>query len=146
MGNKYDDIINMKYPFVKKNDNINEKHPRMKISDRAKIFASFAALRGYDAAIKARQKITIPKCELSEDKIEYLDKKILEIEKLTKNGKHPIISIIYYNRNKLDDEGEYIKFTGMTVGIDRYARLIQVVDKKIDFMSIYDIELEEDME
>ncbi len=50
---KYDDIIQMDYP-LKGSDLI--KHPRMRVEDRAKIFAPFAALKGYEEAIAAKQK------------------------------------------------------------------------------------------
>jgi hypothetical protein len=45
---KYDDIIDMEYP-LKTSDTV--KHPRMSNAERAKIFAPFAALRGFDEAI-----------------------------------------------------------------------------------------------
>ncbi|MDD3403777.1 MAG: hypothetical protein PHQ72_10540 [Hespellia sp.] len=51
---KYSDIIHMKYPLSSA-DRI--KHPRMSNSDRAKIFAPFAALKGYEEAIEAKQKL-----------------------------------------------------------------------------------------
>ena len=44
MGN-YDDIINLPHYELK-------HHPRMSMWNRAAQFAPFAALRGYDAAIK----------------------------------------------------------------------------------------------
>jgi hypothetical protein len=45
---KYDDIIDMEYP-LKTSDTV--KHPRMSNAERAKIFAPFAALRGFDDVI-----------------------------------------------------------------------------------------------
>ncbi|MBP1757002.1 MAG: hypothetical protein H6Q59_3400, partial [Firmicutes bacterium] len=44
----YDDILHTEYP-LKNRDII--KHPKMTIEDRAKIFAPFAALKGYEEAI-----------------------------------------------------------------------------------------------
>lgn len=46
-----EDIIYTKYPFDKPS-----KRPRMSISDRAKIFAPFAALRGYEEEIDKQKK------------------------------------------------------------------------------------------
>lgn len=41
----YDDIINLPHPT-------SDKHPRMSLYDRAAQFAPFAALDGYEEAIK----------------------------------------------------------------------------------------------
>jgi hypothetical protein len=49
---EYEDIIDLEYP-LKTSDTI--KHPRMSNAERAKIFASFAALKGYEDAIEKRQ-------------------------------------------------------------------------------------------
>ena len=43
--------------------------------ERAKQFMPFAALRGYEIALKEREKIVVPKMELSEDMREELDRK-----------------------------------------------------------------------
>lgn len=44
-GRAYDDIINLPHPT-------SDKHPRMSLYDRAAQFAPFAALDGYEEAIK----------------------------------------------------------------------------------------------
>lgn len=53
MASDYSDIIHMEYP-LKTSDKI--KHPRMNLADRAKIFAPFAALKGYEEAIAKKQR------------------------------------------------------------------------------------------
>jgi len=45
---KYDDIINMEYPF-------NTTRPRMPMEERAKIFLPFAALKGFEEAVERTQ-------------------------------------------------------------------------------------------
>ena len=51
MRSDYSDIINLPYP---QNDwNFLMKHPRMSMTDRAKIFHPFAALRGHSEALDA---------------------------------------------------------------------------------------------
>ncbi len=44
----YQDIIKKSRP---ENPEIRRKHPRMQLADRAKIFAPFSALRGFDDAL-----------------------------------------------------------------------------------------------
>lgn len=51
MIDNYKDIIDLPYP---RNDwNFLMKHPRMSVTDRAKIFHPFAALRGHSEALDA---------------------------------------------------------------------------------------------
>ena len=51
MRDDYKDIIDLPYP---RNDwNFLMKHPRMSMTDRAKIFHPFAALRGHAEALNA---------------------------------------------------------------------------------------------
>lgn len=56
---KYDDIINLDRP-------ISKKHKPMSPENRAAQFAPFAALTGYEEAIKETAHITQKKQELSE--------------------------------------------------------------------------------
>lgn len=50
-SHQYDDIIETEYP-LKSHDNI--RYPRMDMSERAKIFSPFAALRGHEDLIAKR--------------------------------------------------------------------------------------------
>lgn len=136
----YDDIIHMEYP-LKSTDVI--KHPRMRLEDRAKIFAPFAALKGHEEAIKAREKIIVPRIELSEEAMEYLDLQLGKIEGLLADGQHPIITVVYFQRDKLskEDGGEYIQFTGMVAKLNRTSRILQIVEKRLPLEDIYKIEL-----
>ena len=46
---RYDDLIHLPHP-------VSKKHPRMPVLDRAAQFSPFAALSGYDAAIKETER------------------------------------------------------------------------------------------
>jgi hypothetical protein len=139
---KYDEIINMEYP-LKSSDVI--KHPRMSIEDRAKIFAPFAALKGYEEAIIAKQKIVVPRIELSEESKEYLDLQLGKIEQFLTKEQHPIITIVYFHKDKESNKegGEYIQFTGMVAKFDLTSRILQIVEKRFRLEDIYSIEGEE---
>jgi hypothetical protein len=139
---KYDDIIHIDYP-LKNSDVI--KHPRMQVEDRAKIFAPFAALKGYEEAIAAKQKIVVPRIELSEESKEDLDLQLGKIERLLTNGQHPIITVVYFQKDKESnkDGGEYIQFTGMAAKFDRTSRILQIVEKRLRLDDIYGIEGED---
>ena len=105
------------------------KRPRnkMPVSDRAKQFMPFSALKGLDEALRAKEKIVVPKVELSPEMAEELDYKMHLLEK----GK--MVTVIYFSN------GEYVKVTGLVARIDQTSRVIQIVNTKIRFDDIFDI-------
>ena len=100
---------------------------KMSVQNRAKQFMPFAALAGYEDALAAKEKITVPKIELSEDMALELDRKMQLLEKGN------MASIVYYKN------GEYLKKTGLIAKIDTTCRVLQVVSTKIPFDDIFDI-------
>ena len=105
------------------------KRPRnkMPVSDRAKQFMPFSALKGLDEALRAKEKIVVPKVELSPEMAEELDYKMHLLEK----GK--MVTVIYFSN------GEYVKVTGLVARIDETSRVIQIVNTKVWFDDILDI-------
>jgi hypothetical protein len=138
---KYDDIIHMEYPL--KSSDL-KKYPRMQIEDRAKIFAPFAALKGYEEAIAAKQKVVVPRIELSEESKEYLDVQLGKIDQLLLSGQHPMITVVFFQEDKRNNKegGEYLRFTGMAARFDRTSRILQIVEKRLRLVDIYSIECE----
>ena len=51
------------------------------MENRAKQFVPFAALKGYEEALRAKEKIVVEKIELSEEKKAELDYKLQQIQK-----------------------------------------------------------------
>lgn len=102
---------------------------KMPIEERAKQFMPFAALRGLPDALAAKEKVLVPKVELSPEMEEELDRRM---HLLTK-GK--MATVIYFQK------GEYIKITGLVARIDETSRLLQIVNTKIQFEDILQIEI-----
>ena len=102
---------------------------KMPIEERAKQFMPFAALRGLPDALAAKEKVLVPKIELSPEMEEELDRRM---HLLTK-GK--MATVIYFQK------GEYIKITGLVARIDKTSRLLQIVNTKIRFEDILQIEI-----
>ena len=102
--------------------------PKMTKEDRAKQFMPFAALKGYEEALRRKEKVIVPRMELSEEYKEMLDWKLRQVRK------NDIITVTYFCR------GEYLKQTGMVARLDETARILQVVNTKILFEDIYEIE------
>lgn len=101
----------------------------MPIEDRAKQFMPFAALRGLPDALAAKEKVLVPKIELSPEMAEELDRQMHLIAK----GK--MATVIYFHN------GEYIKITGLVARIDETSRILQIVNTKIPFADILQVEL-----
>ena len=68
-------------------DDFRIKHPPMPLSKRAKIFSPFAALRGFDREIVAKQVEYEEKHILSEGEIEELNRRLSILRNLTWNSR-----------------------------------------------------------
>ncbi len=100
---------------------------KMSISDRAKQFMPFAALKGLPEALAAKEHINVPKKDLSPEMADELDRKMHLL------SKGQIATVIYFHK------GEYLKITGMVARIDTTCRLLQIVNTKIPFDDLLDI-------
>ena len=98
MSGKYDDIIDLPHPTSK-------KHPRMSRQNRAAQFSPFAALTGYDAAIRETARITEDTRELSEDAAVELNYKISLLQQEQAGVKK--IKVIYFRQDTTKDGGAY---------------------------------------
>ena len=107
----------------------NKPKNKMPIEERAKQFMPFAALRGLPDALAAKEKVLVPKIELSPEMAEELDRQMHLIAK----GK--MATVVYFNN------GEYIKITGLVARIDETSRILQIVNTKISFDDILQAEL-----
>ena len=102
----------------------------MKISERAKIFGAFSPLKSFDKALREKERVTVPKIELLDDKIEEIEREMQKIEV----GK--IISVVHYA------EGEYEKTVGCVSAFLPEEKYIKVIKRKIYFEDIYDLKVE----
>lgn len=105
------------------------ERPKHKMSreERAKQFMPFSALKGLEEALAEKEKIVVPRIELSEDSAVELDRKMHTLER----GK--MATVVYYHKD------EYLKLTGVVAKIDEDSRILQIVNTKISFEDIFDI-------
>ena len=119
MSGPYDDIINLPHPTSK-------RHPRMPIRDRAAIFSPFAALTGYDAAIKETGRLTDERIELDVEALSALDMKYqLLMEAL---DEAPEVTITYFQPDERKAGGKYLTATGAVKKVDDFERRITMQD------------------
>ena len=84
MNGKYDKIMGLPH-------HVSKTRPQMPMSDRAAQFAPFAALTGYDAAIKETGRLTDERIELDVEALSALDMKYQLLWKpLMKHQKLPL--------------------------------------------------------
>ena len=128
----YEDIINLPH-------HVSKTRPQMSMLDRAAQFSPFAALTGYDAAIKETGRLTDEKIEMDEDRKTALDmKQTYLIEML---DEQPEISITYFLPDTKKSGGAYVTVTGNLKRFDEYERLLILTDgKKIPMDDIADID------
>lgn len=116
---KYKDIINLPHKQ-------SAKRPHMTLLDRAAQFAPFAALTGYDDAIKETGRLTDERIEMSEEKLAVLNARYqMLVDHL---GEEPEVTITYFVPDIYKSGGSYITMTGIIKKLDAYERLITMTD------------------
>ncbi len=98
-------------------------------AQRAQIFQSFDALKGFREILKEQEKIVVPKKILSEDDLAELDYKVHQI----KVGM--MIKVVYY------DKGQYIQLEGRVAKINLDTKMIQIVKTKLSLKELVNIEI-----
>ena len=119
--NNYKDIINLTRP--------QSKHPHLRIDSRAAQFAPFAALTGYDNAVKETARLTKRKIELNDELKEIINNKLNYIEKNIKDKN--IISVTYFIKDEKKDGGRYENYSGIIKRINNVEEYIKFEDNKI---------------
>ena len=109
-------------------------HPKMDRENRAKQFMPFDALKGFREALEEKERVVVPKRELSEEQKEELDFKLRQIRKMD------MIKVEYFH------DGEYVQVTGVVSRIDETSRVLKIVNTKIEFEDIVDLRMEEKRE
>lgn len=97
-------------------------------ADRAKIFMPFDAVKGFREALAEKERIVVPKIELSEERKEELDRRLRMIH----TG--DIVTVIYFHN------GEYVKLTGMVSKFSPSGRTLSIVNTRICFDDIRELE------
>ena len=128
---KYDDIINMKH-------HISKKHPQMSLYARSAQFAPFAALTGYEDALKETSRHTDCRIELDEEIRNILDSKLQIISENIKLKSE--ITFTYFIPDTKKEGGAYTSVTGIVKKIDIYNQKIILLDQtEIPINEIIDI-------
>ena len=132
-NHKYDDIIDMPH-------HVSSVHAHMSSVDRAAQFSPFAALTGYDAAVKETARLTEQRIELDEYEKEEIDSKLQYIKSVMPDS--PEITITHFKKDLLKDGGSYVMSEGHVKKIDEYENTIVMMNgKKIYIDDIVEIQI-----
>lgn len=119
MSRNYDDILCLPHPT-------SVRHPRMTMIDRAAQFSPFAALTGYDAAIRETGRRTGSRIELDEDARCALDlKQQLLMELLPVQ---PEVSVTHFVPDHRKAGGSYTTVHGILKKVDVHERILLLAD------------------
>ena len=125
---KYDDIINLPH-------HVSSRHPQMPMMNRAAQFSPFAALTGYDDAVRETARLTDEKIELDEYEKEELDRKIQWIG--SHLDEHIPVSITYFQPDDRKAGGAYEEIVDTIRKINVYEHEILLTKgTKIPIMNI----------
>ncbi|MBQ2931758.1 MAG: hypothetical protein IJE62_02805 [Clostridia bacterium] len=115
----YEDIINLPHQKSK------TRKP-MPILNRAAQFAPFAALTGYDEAVKETARLTDERMELDEYTKDELNRKLLFLQEHTDD--EITATITYFVPDERKSGGEYVSLTGTVKKIKEYENVVVLND------------------
>ena len=104
MNEKYDEIMSLPH-------HVSKTRPQMPMSDRAAQFSPFAALAGYDSAIRETGRLTDEKIELDEESLTALNVRYQMLMDVLAEG--PEVRITYFKPDERKAGGAYVTMTGV---------------------------------
>lgn len=129
MGNSrnfpYGDILHLKH-------HVSPTRAKMSIIERAAQFAPFAALTGYDAAIKETARLTGQRTELDESEKAALDRKLQLLLSLL--DQTPDVTVIHFVSDPRKEGGSYVTTTAGLKKIDFYRRCLVLQNEQVIFV------------
>ena len=152
---KYREVFLKGKPRHSTDDPFSVRHPKMDLSRRAKLFAPFDALRGFSAAVIAKDERYEERKETDAGILEDLGDKIRLLCELTATRKLALennvqISVTYFepcsdaNSEAYETGGKYLTVTGTCMLIDPdVSQTILVDEMLISFGDIIQIRIHE---
>ena len=133
---KYAGIMNLPH-------HVSQTRPQMPMRDRAAQFSPFAALTGYDAAIRETARLTQARIELDEGALDALNAQYQLLQKSL--HEKPAAAITYFRPDDRKDGGAYCTVTGTVRKMDDTNRLIFMQDgARIPMDDVIKIEFPDD--
>lgn len=137
---RYRDVFLKGKPRHDRYDSFRIRHPEMPPGKRAKLFAPFDALRGFDFALLMKNEIYTDKAVISPEDREELDRRLSILHNLTFNGRmaranRVQVTVTYYepcrdvNSEAYGSQGQYKTITGTCMNVDTEVTGTILVDE-----------------
>lgn len=117
--NPYLDIINLEH-------HVSASRERMSRYNRAAQFSPFAAVVGYDGAIKETARLTDQRIELDESEKNSLDEKLSMVQNQLSRQQN--VEFTFFQPDEKKTGGSYQSIIGVVKKIDEYERDVVMVD------------------
>ena len=133
------------------------RHPSMDVGKRAKLFAPFDALRGFDFAIMCKNELYVDQAVLCPEDTEELSRRLTILHNLTYNSRMARenkvqVKVTYYeqcsdeNHEAYEIRGQYKTITGICWNVDaEVTQTIRIDGMRISLENILKIESPEDI-
>lgn len=129
MSSPYEDILHLPH-YTSPN------RKRMSLHDRAAQFSPFAALTGYDAAIRETARLTDAQIDLADDGTDILNRQIRILAE--HQQEHPEITAAYFIPDERKQGGAYLQITGILRAVLPQEHAIVLEDgQELYFHRIY---------
>lgn len=115
---RYHDIIGLPH-------HVSARRPRMSMLNRAAQFSPFAALTGYEDAIREAARLTDARIELDECAKAALDAKLQIIQ----SNPRMIVSITYFVPDARKAGGAYVTADGSVRKVDDVQHIVRMTDR-----------------
>lgn len=151
---KYRDALRHCRPRHNVGDDFSLRHPKMQLSQRAKIFSPFDALKGFGKAIEEKLEKYVEKQELTEMEQRRLNQVISELYQRTQGcrraDRRPVTATVTWyvpcadrNHEAYGRLGSYMTRTGVVRKVDPVlTKTLQIDDAEIDFSDIAMLRIE----
>ena len=119
MSTPYDDMLHLPH-------HVSENHPPMSRLDRAAQFAPFAALTGYDAAVRETARLTHRRIELDEEEKAVIDRRLALVRRRLPESTE--VRVTYFVPDERKEGGRYVSVTGRVKKLDDQQRTVLLTD------------------
>ena len=156
-GFRYRDVFLKGRPRHDRYDAFRIRHPQMDVRKRAKLFAPFDALRGFNFAIMCKNELYVDRLTASPEDQAELDRRFRILKDLTYNGRmaranRVQVTVTYYepcsdiNNEAYGLKGQYKTITGICFNVDaEVTKTILVDETRIPMEDIREIDAPGDL-
>lgn len=149
---RYRDVFLKGKPRHDLYDSFRLRHPQMPVGKRAKLFAPFDALRGFDFAILMKNELYTDRVVMSPEDEEELSRRLQILHSLTYNSRmaranRVQVTVTYYepcsdvNSEAYGRQGQYRTITGICRNVDaEVTKTILIDEMRISLENVRKIE------